>query len=148
MPSTASELLEKLTKLGIPESALELRMIRASGPGGQHVNKVSSAIQLNCHLTHCHLNETVKTRLKRIAGRRISTEQTLGLTAQQFRTQEQNKRDALERLLGMVEEARIVPKLRRATRPTKASQIRRLDTKQQRGQRKSVRRKITRHEDE
>ncbi|MGC3982720.1 MAG: alternative ribosome rescue aminoacyl-tRNA hydrolase ArfB [Steroidobacteraceae bacterium] len=143
----SAELLEELARLGVPEAALQLRMIRSSGPGGQNVNKVSTAIQLSCDLKLCNLSEPAKARLRVLGGRRISSEGLLGITAQRLRTQEQNKRDALERLVELITEARIVPKLRRATKPTKASKIRRLEGKQQRSEHKQLRRKVTRHDD-
>ncbi len=142
----SSELLEELTRLGVPETALQLRMIRSSGPGGQNVNKVSTAIQLSCDVNTCDLSGPAKVRLKTLAGRRLNNEGVLGITAQRLRTQEQNKRDALERLLELITQARIVPKLRRLTKPTKASKLRRLEGKQQRSQHKQLRRKVS-HED-
>jgi ribosome-associated protein len=147
MSRVADDALAELAQLGVPETALQLRMIRSSGPGGQHVNKVSTAVQLSCDIQACNLSEPTKARLKILAGRRWNNEGILSLTAQRLRTQEQNKRDAVERLLELVTEACIAPKLRRATRPTKASKLRRLDGKQQRGQHKVLRRKVTRHDD-
>lgn len=143
----SSEILDALAKVGVPEAALQLRMVRASGPGGQHVNKVSTAIQLNCDLSACDLNPAMRQRLSTLAGRRLSNEGVLSISAQRLRTQEQNRRDALERLLDLITQARIVPKLRRATKPTKASKIRRLEGKQQRGEHKALRRKVTHHDD-
>ena len=145
--SPVDDLLMALSQLGVPESALQLRMIRSSGPGGQNVNKVSSAIQLSCDLNICHLHEGTRTRLSTLAGRRLSDAGEIILTAQRLRTQEQNRRDALERLLALIEQARIVPKVRRPTRPTRASKLRRLEGKQQRSEHKQLRRKVRSHDD-
>ena len=147
MSNGGEDLLAELVRLGIPEAALQLRMVRSSGPGGQNVNKVSTAIQLSCDLNACHLGEMTLQRLKILAGRRLSNDGVLGITAQRLRTQEQNRRDALERLLELITQARIVPKTRRATRPTKASKLRRLEGKQQRGEHKQRRQKVRSYDD-
>lgn len=142
-----SDAFAELARLGVPEESLQFRAIRSSGPGGQHVNKVSTALQLSCDLQVCQLSVPVRARLKAIAGRKLTEGGILILTAQRLRTQEQNRRDALERLLEMVAQAHIAPKLRHATKPTRASKTRRLDSKHQRGQHKQLRRKVLSHDD-
>ncbi len=143
---TTSMDIESLIMLGIPEQALEFRAIRSSGPGGQNVNKVSTAIQLCCDLNACDLSDATKARLRVFAGRRISNDDVLMLTAQRLRTQEQNKRDALERLYELITQSLVVPKTRRATKPSKAAKRKRVDTKVQRGKTKQLRGKISTHE--
>jgi ribosome-associated protein len=128
----------------VPEAALEFHFIRSSGPGGQNVNKVASAVQMRCDLKLWPaLPERVRIRLRTLAGRRLTDDDVIVISAQRFRTQEHNKRDALERLDEMVTAARIEPKIRRATKPTRASKERRLEGKQQRGKVKARRGKVS-----
>lgn len=124
----------------IDDKELEERFIRSSGPGGQNVNKVATAVELRFDARRsAALADTVFVRLKRIAGSRMTDDGVIVIRADRFRTQERNRDDARERLAAMIREALIVPKRRIATRPTKASKTRRLDAKVQRGRTKKLR---------
>lgn len=123
----------------IDEREVEFTAIRAQGAGGQNVNKVSSAIQLRFPILGSSLPTPVKERLLALHDRRITTDGVVVMKAQRYRTQERNRADALERLQQLVDRAAMAPVPRRATRPTRASRLRRLDEKKQRGQIKALR---------
>jgi ribosome-associated protein len=126
--------------LSIDEREIEERFIRASGPGGQNVNKVSSAVQLRFDAGHSpNLSASMRTRLARLAGRRLNQDGILIITAQRHRTQARNRDDAMGRLVALLRAAAMPPPVRRPTRPTAASRQRRLATKQRRASIKRLR---------
>ena len=128
-------------RISVDETELEEAFIRASGPGGQNVNKLSSAVQLRFDVRRSpSIPDDVRTRLERLAGRRLTREGVLVITAQRHRTQERNRSDARERLIELIREAATPPVPRRPTRPTRASRERRIETKKRRSTIKSLRR--------
>ena len=130
-------------EISLPDQDLVWSFVRASGPGGQNVNKVATAAQLRFDLAGTQsLAPAVKERLRSLAGRRVTDEGALIIVARNQRTQEGNRREALERLAELVRRASIVPKARRATRPTRAARERRLQTKTQRRTTKQLRGRV------
>src|SRR3954470_13890391 len=119
--------------ISIDEREIEEQFIRASGPGGQNVNKLATAVQLRFDVRGSpSLGEAVQARLERLSGRRLTREGVLVITAQRHRTQERNRQDALDRLIELIREATVVPKRRRPTRPTAGSRERRIESKKRR----------------
>jgi len=126
----------------IPDSEIDIHAMRAQGAGGQHVNKVSSAIHLQFDVAASSLPPFYKEELLKLNDHRISEEGVVTIKAQQYRSQEQNREDALARLSELIQSVAIPRKKRRATKPTKGSKERRLESKTKRGKLKTLRRTL------
>ena len=127
-------------RISIDEWELEERFIRASGPGGQNVNKLATAVQLRFDVRHSpSLPAEVRTRLELLAGRRLTRDGVLVINAQRHRTQERNRQDALDRLIALIQRAAVAPVPRRRTKPPAGARERRLQSKKRRGSIKDLR---------
>jgi ribosome-associated protein len=127
--------------LHIDESEFQLSFVRGSGPGGQNINKVATTVQLRFDIQNSpSLRDDVKERLIRLGGSRVTGDGVLVLEAGRFRTQEQNREDAVQRLVALVRQALYVPKPRRPTRPSKSAKAARVDAKKKHGEIKRMRR--------
>ncbi len=136
-------MLQVTPKLSIPRNELIINFIRASGPGGQNVNKVATAVQLRFNVrASSSLSQEIKSRLRKLAGSKMTKEGELVIEAKRHRLQEQNRIDAEQRLVTLIKRALVKPKLRRATHPTSASRARRIEAKKLKGKTKSLRKSI------
>jgi ribosome-associated protein len=127
----------------IPEREVQLRFIRAAGPGGQNVNKVASAVELRFDVRHSlALPEEVRQRLMRQSGKKLNSAGVLIIQARRYRSQDRNRQDALERLVRLVRQAAVKPRARRPTRPSRASRESRLEIKRHRSRAKQRRSRV------
>ena len=139
-------MLSLSNQLAIPAAEIDIQAIRAQGAGGQNVNKVSTAIHLRFDVNASSLPDKIKERLLGLHDQRITNDGIIVIKAQGYRSQDKNREDALKRLQQLIKSVMVVRKQRRATKPTRGSQLRRVDSKTRRGKVKGLRGKIDHHE--
>jgi ribosome-associated protein len=140
-PGYVAAMIQVTAHIALDEREIEESFVRSSGPGGQNVNKLSTAVQLRFDVRHSSsLPGDVRARLERLAGSRLTRDGELVIIAQSHRTQARNRQDALDRLLELIRKAAVAPIKRRPTRPTKGSRERRIEGKKRRGDIKQMRR--------
>ena len=141
-------MIQVTRSIAIDDREIHFEFLRASGPGGQNVNKVSTAVRLRFDLLACSsMPEDVRARLRGLAGRKVGADGMLSIEARRFRTQEANRQDAIERFVQLLRRAAEKPRARRTTKPSAASRMRRLEAKRRRGQAKQARRGLGRTDD-